>query len=470
MAINASTQWWVRTDGDNTNGGGFDSEISGAGTNYCDQASAQLSLTDLATSGAASTTLTSATGGFTSAMIGNCIRISSGTNFQTGYYFITARTDTNTVTLDRTPTSGGAGSSGVGKLGGAFLNIGHNLASSASGGASVSGITSPLAAGHVINLRGTGSNNPSSIDYAKPTGYWSFAAGNDTAGPVTLRGYNGRPLLEHGSPSYYSCSNWLVDSVCSKCSVNYGGAVWNGSLTMMNCKFDQAGYSANLAMVQAVYNSEFTNSGSQVDDGTVAISCTSYGGRIHNCVFRNMRGTALSLGSMASVTNCVFINNRYGVDLIQTSTSYYESITNCILYDNRSHAIRITGDQAMQAFLSENIIYGNGGTGIYTALDTVAINDRRFQNRRFRNAYGSNGANVSGFTIESDAITLTADPFTDAANEDFTLNDVAGGGALLKASALTLPGTATEVRNFRAWDISSGGGLIRVGTDGGIFG
>ena len=86
MAILATTNWYVRAGGLETNGGGYDSTIAGATTNYADQDAPQLSLTDLATSGAGSTTLTSVTGGFTSAMIGNCIRIASGTNFQTGYY------------------------------------------------------------------------------------------------------------------------------------------------------------------------------------------------------------------------------------------------------------------------------------------------------------------------------------------------------------------------------------------------
>lgn len=107
----------VRTTGASTNGGCYNL-ASDPGTDYSQQDSAQLSLSDLATTGAV-TTLTSATGGFTSAMVGNCIYISSGTNFTVGYYYISAYTDTNTVTLDRTPTSAGAGSSGVGDVGGA---------------------------------------------------------------------------------------------------------------------------------------------------------------------------------------------------------------------------------------------------------------------------------------------------------------------------------------------------------------
>lgn len=95
MAINASTAWEVRTDGNDTNGGGYSSAVAGAGTDYSQQASAQLSVSDGACSG--TTTLVSVTGGFTSAMVGNCVYLSSGP----GWYQITGYTDTNTVAIDR---------------------------------------------------------------------------------------------------------------------------------------------------------------------------------------------------------------------------------------------------------------------------------------------------------------------------------------------------------------------------------
>jgi hypothetical protein len=112
--------WEVRTTGNDDNGGCKDTD---AATDYTNQDSAQLTLTDLATSGAGVTTLTSATGGFTAAMVDNCIQIKSGTNFNVGFYEITGHTDTNTVTLDRTPSSAGAGSGGTGSVGGALKTI-----------------------------------------------------------------------------------------------------------------------------------------------------------------------------------------------------------------------------------------------------------------------------------------------------------------------------------------------------------
>jgi len=72
--------------------------------------------TDLACN-IASTTLTSAAGGFATSMVDKTIEIISGTNFLTGIYTIQVRTDTNTVTIDRTACDGaGNASVGVGSL------------------------------------------------------------------------------------------------------------------------------------------------------------------------------------------------------------------------------------------------------------------------------------------------------------------------------------------------------------------
>lgn len=121
MAVNATAIWSCRPGGSDTNGAAYDLGISGAGTNYSKQNAAQLSLTDLASAGSGSNDVTSATGGFTAAMIGNAMYI-TGTGFTTGRYFITARAATGTVTLDRTPaSSASAASGGTGNVGGAAL-------------------------------------------------------------------------------------------------------------------------------------------------------------------------------------------------------------------------------------------------------------------------------------------------------------------------------------------------------------
>ena len=77
----------------------------------------KLRLTDLVMA-KDSTTLTSETGGFTVAMVGEKIYISAGTNFIVGWYTIATHVDTNEVTLNKTAATAGAGSVGVGTMGG----------------------------------------------------------------------------------------------------------------------------------------------------------------------------------------------------------------------------------------------------------------------------------------------------------------------------------------------------------------
>ena len=80
MALSASGVWEVRTAGNDTNGGGFKSGASG--TDYSQQdakntAGNNISTTDAVSDG--TTTITSATAAFTSAIVGNFIYLTGGT-------------------------------------------------------------------------------------------------------------------------------------------------------------------------------------------------------------------------------------------------------------------------------------------------------------------------------------------------------------------------------------------------------
>jgi hypothetical protein len=130
MAVNATAVWRVRPSGNNTNGGGYDAGIGGAGTDYSQQNAAQLSVSDAAAT-TGGTTLTSTTGGFTTAMIGNAVYL-SGTNFTTGFYFITARASSNSVTIDRDPTNGSNASAGTCHVGGGWADFWTNTVNGAS--------------------------------------------------------------------------------------------------------------------------------------------------------------------------------------------------------------------------------------------------------------------------------------------------------------------------------------------------
>lgn len=198
-------------NGNNDNAGYFDASLASAGTDYPrTQAAAILTATDLAcTTGG--TTLTSATGGFTAAMIGNGIYIKSGTNFTVGLYIITARADTNTVTLDRDPTNGSNASSGAGAVGGrravlldAYLETPYNVA----------GMTHEIWATATMTLTEVVSPN-----LAATAALPIAIRGMSSAGVASPEADN-RPLIACGSyaltiPSYWKFENILLTGTVS---------------------------------------------------------------------------------------------------------------------------------------------------------------------------------------------------------------------------------------------------------------
>jgi len=81
-----------------------------------------------------------------------------------------------------------------------------------------------------------------------------------------------------------------------------------------------------------------------------------------------------------------------------------------------------------------NIFVNNTGYGIkFSTARTgpVGIIDR--------NAFYNNLGEVDGVDSGPNDITLTADPFVDAANGDFNLNNLMGGGLVLRQATVTLP-------------------------------
>ena len=168
-AIPATAVWEVRpTTGSNLNGGGYDSAFTGVGgsVDYTQQDAAQISFTDL--SAVASTTLTSAAAGFTAAMVGNAVHLESAAVGTPGYYFITAFTDSSTVTIDRSTTI----TTGVGKLGGATASY---------TGQTTTTLAASLVAGNIGYHKGSGQT-------------WNEAGVLGVAGtnalPMVVEGYN----------------------------------------------------------------------------------------------------------------------------------------------------------------------------------------------------------------------------------------------------------------------------------------
>ena len=108
--------------------------------------------------------------------------------------------------------------------------------------------------------------------------------------------------------------------------------------------------------------------------------------------------------------NVVKLDGLIGVSFSAATSPVFQQyrIENCIFYDNGGYGVSVTdSDATSQVICDTNAFYNN-----------------------------TSGATLN--TTDLNAITMTADPFTDSANGDFSLNSDAGGGALVDTEGLSI--------------------------------
>jgi len=334
MAINAGTVWEVRTAGGQTNGGGFYNRVPGTSVDYSQQDAPVLARTNIATDGAG-TTLTTVTGGFTAAMVGNIIFLTGG-GVTEGWYEIVAYTDANTVTIDR---SAGADKTGVtGNVGGAF----------AIGGSRDDDFFESAVAGNTIYI-GFGGGS-----YALGESISIAAAGTVTS-PINIIGYktsrgdtptgDNRPLLNVGSTYVFTPGPYFIIKHLRFTGARTGGSAIVGCNTHIyfNCKVTNTSTGHAIAWSVSGYNPRFINV--EASGGNNAIAT---GARL------------------CSVSACYLHDSTNGVD-IGSSTAVINSVI-----DTCSGTGILCGAATRQTILG-NTIY-NCGTGISgTTSDNATI-------------------------------------------------------------------------------------------------
>jgi hypothetical protein len=385
MAIGATTVWRVRVGGNDQNGAAFDAAIAGAGTDYSQQDAAQLALTDLATPGAASTTLTSATGGFTAAMIGNGIRIRSGTNFTVGVYFITAYTDTNTVTLDRTPSAAGAGASGAGNVGGAVATLKKILdqATATSGERPVPG--------NIVYIRGSGIDRPTSADYTQSGHSVMNSLASAVNGRVFVIGENGRPRIECNGLLFHEAHNFWFENLylAATGGTNLGLGLVNGNATTyINNIFDLANQNGSCISARAgahvLFNEMFSHETAPTSNANAhgVLFNGNYTAVVKWNHIHHMGANGIHTASPGSVVveeNLIHDCKDNGIRISTIRTDMSSSIHANTIDANEGHGIYVDASAGMLtlSILNNNITnhVGSGKAGISVA-GTLAVNDR----------------------------------------------------------------------------------------------
>jgi hypothetical protein len=176
-------------------------------------------------------------------------------------------------------------------------------------------------------------------------------------------------------------------------------------------------------------------------------------------------------GATAFFENCIFKDNQN--DCIQSYNNPMY-IYGCQFLNTGSIAIKHIGNPG-QVMVIANCIFNGGSIGLhmytYTQawrtgymancilanFTTQAVTDGTSYTTGFsflNNAFYNNAQNYArgeSVAFHRNDVDLTADPFVDAANGDFNLNNAAGGGDVLRRNDYATDGTNTNLYPFRQY-------------------
>lgn len=437
MALSAATVWEVRTAGNDTNGGGF---VTGAGgTDYSQQdakntAGSNISTTDAVANG--TTTITSATAAFTSAIVGNIIYFAGGTGAITGVWRqVTAFTNATTITIDASI----AASTGM------TMNIGGALASPGQAGFS-------HIAGNTIWVQ-AGTYTVTSASTNVTAGCVSLAAATSDSVVTSIQGY-GTSRGDYGTKPVMKADGVITSFTLITLSTAdvVANLEVDGNSRATSRGVISAG--ANGMLIYACTLKNFTN------NAVAGISSQQRG----RCILSRITGCSTQVAVLNThCFGCVAHDNTvtafsatvpgiHWVDTIADTntgattdgfafTEYGVVAENCVAYANGRDGFRVpTGNSAVTMI---NCI-AEGNVNGFNWQSTAAITPSLFNCAAYNNSTANYAASIAA-EMKINCLTLTGSPFVDAANQNFGLNTTSGAGGAVRGQALpgTFPGIPT---------------------------
>jgi len=453
MAISIRTVWEVRVGGATTNSGGYNPANVSAGTDYSRQLAAQFSYTDLVIGAANS--VTSAAFPFTSAVIGNLLHINAGTNFTPGWYEVTNVVGV-TATLDRSPGTLAA-TGGTAKLGGALST--PNDTPAIAGGI----VYLQAGAGYTTGVAWVLNDGVGDGNFVAYIGYGTTRGDNLPATVTSLGALS--PMLTQANQIIVK--NLVID----------GANLANRGITM---GFDS--YAENVHVKRCALSGMLAQ-----NEGT----------RVRRCLFSfngagAATGTGLDVGTGCIATECEAHDNKQGFSSSNgtgefvrclshdnTASGFYQQgddgmhLRNCTADGNAVDGLQLADASAIMTLEVANCLFTNNTTaGIKSDTTNYSVAQYAqtaafFQN----NAFYNNGGSYSGVPAGAADVILTADPYTDRAGGDYSLNGTDGGGAALRGAGVPggigLLGTSAQ-GSISYVDIGAIQGLAGSGSGGGI--
>lgn len=418
----------VRAGGSDTNGGGFNPARSASGVDRSQQDAPHVVIDGATITGTvAATTTRLELVGHTAvdADLGNYVQIASGAT--AGYYEIVA-VGSNYWQFDR--ACGTAGQSAVAKMGGAFGSPGATIAP-----AVALNIVYVKSGTYTLSTSTPGAGGPISTTlYILIEGYNSTRGDLGTKPVISAGAQTGITIVTAGGSSAQGVTiiNLAVDG--NNGTDNIGFNVFAGRASAYNCSAINCttGYAGSaLGTIVKSYAESCTTGYTNGARKSVAKSCT----------------TGFS-STQTAFSDCLAISCTTGF----TTTAQGQNFSNCTSYGASGDGFSGSGPVTYVNCLAVSSGgYGFGATGLSRLLTCA-------------NYAATSGATNGTPFVNKGFITLTADPFVNAAGGDFRLNATAGGGAALRSLGIGIYGQ-TDSRDIGAvqhTDPAGSGGRSRI--------
>ena len=471
MALSPSQVWEVRTTGVDTNGGAF--KAGAAGTDYSVQDVAQVAVADAVANG--TTTLTSATATFSAAHVGNVVYLVGGSgSLAAARREIVTFTNSTTVVLDAVVATG----TGITlNLGGALLTFGE-----------LANATRGMVASNKAFVKSGTYGITTGVTFAQTVGSPGFSATpSEIVGYKTTRGdiafgvnAANRPLINTNasiSALTFTGQGWSIRNLQfgAGTTTPFRGMLVTGNVSVVaNClvtSYSSSGFNTNAQLV-GFHQCEATGGVAGALGGIVN---GFNNGSIVGCYVHD--GAGVGIQADGSITHNV-IANQSGTTADGIAATAYNAVLYNTVYNCGRHGISYTGMAPSTATVKGNILAKNGGYGL-TNLGGAGLPARREWDG---NAYYNNTSSatpggprnnlddttvnptngIAPYTNVLDVLLASPnDPFTNAAGGDFSLNNTAGRGALLRGTGPlnAWPGlTQVGYRDFGAIQHQDAGG------------
>jgi hypothetical protein len=399
---------------------------------YTQSAIPRHSFTDLELNG--TDIVSSAGNAFTTAMVGNTLRIISGTGFTADLYVISSVSSVgNTAKLDRgAGTQGSTGGTGV--LGGAITTIKQGFDDLRTGLAVNNCMYVKNDGNYTISGISTITNTRNEVPYIR--GYGTYRFDNERA----------KFLLDGNSTAikrafFFKIYNLEFDGQNNSNTLGYDTT--SAFIISYNCVFkDLTGNIGSGYGVKNLYkNVKFFGTGT-----------------FHNCSITGCAATGSALLTDVYIQDCLIAGNSATSILFHNFNSTPTQLSNSVFYNNTCTNVIYSNINSVGKilFVYNNIFAGNSGTVYgYAGFNNYALDIKN-------NAYFNNGLinneppnlhTSAKFIIENEVV-LTADPFINASAGNFGLNFDAGGGAACRYAGAGITYNTIISENFRSIGIS----------------